>query len=132
MTSPLSPCPSRTSKTSIKLNCDILNSPLWCERDARDLLLTALLMAKPRKLTQPTPAIKVRSLEGNGFTVPPGRYGFVEAAGIGLIHRACVEQKPGLEALERLTAPDPDTLRHPHEGRRLARISGGFIILNSL
>lgn len=114
----------------VKLDCGILNSTIWYDKPARDVFITALLMATPREFDEPAPAIKIRSLDRDGWDVPPGWYGFVPAAGIGIVHRAGVEQEAGLEALERLSSPEPDSRSKDFEGRRLARINGGFVVLN--
>src|SRR6185295_15017926 len=62
--------------------------------------------------------------------VPPGWYGFVPAAGIGIIERAKMEREVGLLALERLGLPEFDSRTPDFEGRRLVRVDGGFIVLN--
>lgn len=115
----------------VKLDCGILNSTLWVERDPRDLFITSLLMATPCELTEPTEAIKVRTLEPAGFTVPPGWYGFVPAAGQGIVRMAMISDKEeGLTALEALCSPDDESRSNDFEGRRMARIDGGYVILN--
>ncbi len=114
----------------VKLDCGILNSTLWFEREARELFITALLMAEPIETTEPTPQIAIGSLEYTGWYVPPGWYGFVPAASVGIIHRAKVPEAEGMEAMKRLGEPE-DTSRSPDfEGRRLVRVDGGFIVLN--
>ncbi|KKK80728.1 hypothetical protein LCGC14_2820600, partial [marine sediment metagenome] len=90
----------------------------------------SLLMALPVELETSRSQIAIRSLELTGWDVPPGWYGFVSAAGVGIIARAGVDQDVGLKALERLGAPEPDSRSPEHEGRRLIRVDGGFIILN--
>ena len=71
----------------VKLDCGILDSTIWLDRAARELFITALLMAEPFELREPAKQIKVRSLDETGFVVPVGWYGFVAAAGSGIIHR---------------------------------------------
>jgi len=114
----------------VKLDCGILNSTLWFERDCREVFITALLMAEPRELTEPSAQIEVDSLEPTGWQVPPGWYGFVEAAGIGIIHRARVDETLGREALRRLGSPEVSSRSPEFDGRRLVRVDGGYIILN--
>src|SRR3990167_930952 len=41
----------------VKLDCGILDSTLWFDRDARDVFLTALLMAVPYEVRESTPTI---------------------------------------------------------------------------
>jgi hypothetical protein len=77
-----------------KIDVEILTSSVWVDRDIRDVFLTALLMAKPYELTEPTPQIHLNRLEPAGFTVPPGWYGFVAAASSGIINRALVSSVP--------------------------------------
>jgi hypothetical protein len=114
----------------VKLDCGILDSTLWADRDAKDLFITALLMAAPHELVEPMEQIRVRSLEKTGFVIPPGWYGMVRAAGQGIVRRHGMEMEAGLAALERLGAPEPDSRTPDFEGRRLARVDGGYIVLN--
>lgn len=114
----------------VKLDCGILNSTLWVDRDAREVFITALLMAEPFQLEQPTAQLNVRNLDEAGWEAPPGWYGMVQAAGIGIIHRSGIEQERGLAALERLGCPEPDSRSREYEGRRLVRVDGGYLVLN--
>lgn len=114
----------------VKLDCGILNSTLWVEREPRDVFITALLMAVPFEVTQPTPQFRVNSIEPTGFVVPPGWYGFVEAAGPGIVRRAIADPVLGMQALEKLGEPDLESRSADFDGRRLVRVDGGYIILN--
>lgn len=114
----------------VKLDTKILVSTLWMDPTACKVFITALLMAEPREITEPTRAMQVADLADNGFVIPPGWYGFVPAAGSGIVRLSLVEQSLGMEALERLTAPDNESRTPDHEGRRMARIAGGYLILN--
>jgi hypothetical protein len=114
----------------VKLDCGILNSTLWLEREMREVFLTSLLMAEPAELKEDTPQIAVNSLENTGWMVPAGWYGFVPAAGVGIIHRAQVPKDLGLVALTRLGEPEESSRTQDFDGRRLVRIDGGYIVLN--
>lgn len=114
----------------VKLDCGMLNSTIWFDRVAREVFITALLMAEPIELTESTNQIEVNSLKETDFVIPPGWYGFVPAAGPGITHRAGVEQTPGLAALERLGAPEPESRTPDFGGRRLVRVDGGYLVLN--
>lgn len=114
----------------VKLDTDILDSTLWIDRDAREIFITALLLAVPFEVRESMPQYEVRSLAATAFIVPPGWYGFVRAAGVGIIRRALLEQESGLGALERLGAPDEESRSQSWEGRRLVRVNGGYIVLN--
>ena len=114
----------------VKLDCGILNSTLWFEREAREVFLTALLMAEPFETHTPLPQIAIDSLELTGWSVPPGWYGFVPAASVGIIHRAKVSEAAGLQALQRLGSPEDTSRSKDFDGRRLVRVDGGFIVLN--
>ncbi len=114
----------------VKLDTGILESTLWIDRSARDVFITALLMAEPREITHPTPQLKVRNLEETGFLVEPGWYGFVAAAGVGIIRRSLVDTEEGYKALEVLGAPEPESRSQDFSGRRMVRVDGGYIILN--
>ena len=72
----------------VKLDCGILNSTLWFDRTARELFITALLMAEPFETVEPIPQIAINSMALTGWSVPPGWYGFIQSASIGIIHRA--------------------------------------------
>lgn len=114
----------------VKLDCGILDSTLWTDRDAREVFITALLMAVPAEFTEPVPQIRVTSLELTGWKAPPGWYGFVEAAGVGIVGRAMIDRATGLNALERLGDPDLESRSQAFEGRRLIRVNGGYLVLN--
>lgn len=114
----------------VKLDCGILHSTLWHQPAARSVFVTALLMAKPHKLAEDTPQLEVRSLTPTGWVIPAGWYGLIEASGIGIVHQAVVEAEAGLAALEQMSSPEPESRSQDFDGRRLARISGGYIVLN--
>lgn len=114
----------------VKLDCGILDSTLWLEREAREVFITALLMAEPLELTEETPEIATASLEQTGWSVPRGWYGFVPAASVGILHRAGVPSEQGIAALARLAEPEQLSRSADFAGRRMVRINGGFIILN--
>ena len=114
----------------VKLDTAILESTLWVDRAARDIFITALLMAEPREVTKPMPQYFVDRIEQTGFSVPPGWYGFVAAAGVGIARRAFVEQDEGMRALDTLGSTDPHSRSPEFGGRRLVRVDGGFIVLN--
>jgi len=114
----------------VKLDTGILDSTLWYDREAREVFITALLMATPHELTEPAPQIEIRTLDLTGWSVPPGWYGIVNAASVGIIRRAGLDESVGIAALERLASPEGSSRSSDFDGRRLARIDGGFIILN--
>lgn len=114
----------------VKLDCGILNSTLWIERECREIFITALLMAEPHELLIPQPQIEIGSCSPSGWDVPAGWYGRVDAAGPGIVRRALVPEEAGMQALVRLGSPDPESRSADFDGRRLVRIDGGFIVLN--
>ena len=114
----------------VKLDTRILDSSLWIDRGCKDIFITSLLLAEPKEFTEPQQQIAVRSITYTGFIVPPGWYGFVAAAAPGIIRRALMETKEGMDALEALGNPDPESRSSDFEGRRLVRIDGGYIVLN--
>ena len=114
----------------VKLDCGILNSTIWDDRDARDVFITALLMAEPYELQKPMAQIEVDSMEPTGWEVPIGWYGFVRAAGAGIVRQALVPRKVGVACLKRLGAPEAESRSKAHEGRRMVRVDGGYIVLN--
>jgi hypothetical protein len=115
----------------VKLDVKILKSSLWVEQNHRDVFITALCLAEPRELTEPMEQYEVDSLTKTGFVVPPGWYGFIEAAGSGIVRTSLVkDNQAGMEALRALGSPDPESRSPEFDGRRLVRVSGGFIVLN--
>ena len=115
----------------VKLDTEILNSSIWRDRVQRAIFITALLMARPVEIDEPLPQYEVRQLVKTGFVVPPGWYGLVGAAGIGIIRRALVEREEGLAALEQLGSEDPESNGSgDYEGRHIVRVDGGYIVLN--
>jgi hypothetical protein len=114
----------------VKLDCGILSSTLWVDRPGREVFITALLMAEPKEVIEPLPQIATDTLDYTGFVVPPGWYGWVDAAGVGIVGRAGVERDVGIESLKRLASPDPESRSKAFEGRRLVRVDGGYVVLN--
>lgn len=114
----------------VKLDQGILDSTLWINRNEREVFITALLMAQPYEAKEPMHQLEVDSLKPTGFVVPAGWYGFIGAAGPGIIRRASVEDGPGLEALRSLGSADAQSRSHDFEGRRLIRVDGGYLVLN--
>ena len=86
----------------VKLDCGILTSTLWMDQVAREVFITALLMAEPAEFDEPIPQIETNTLNFTGWAAPPGWYGFVPAAGVGIIRTAGVNIDAGKAALERL------------------------------
>lgn len=114
----------------VKFDTAILHSSLWPQKTERDLFITALLMAEPYEILDPTPQLRVRELKETGWKVPPGWYGIIKGAGSGIIHQAMVDRDCGLAALEALGNPDLESRSQDFSGRRLVRIDGGYIVLN--
>jgi hypothetical protein len=114
----------------VKLDCNILNSSLWIDRDAREIFITALLMAVPHSLDEETQEYGIGSNEPTGWMIPPGEYGFVAAASVGICRQACIEVDKGMAALIRLAQPEPDSRTPSFDGRRMVRVDGGFVVLN--
>lgn len=114
----------------VKLDVGILDSSLWWERVQREVFITALLMAQPYELEQPAPQLDVRTMVPTGFIAPPGWYGLIEAAGVGIVSRAGVGKEEGMVALEVLGGIDSESRSKDFEGRRLIRVDGGFLVLN--
>src|SRR5687768_12064759 len=114
----------------VKLDCDMITSSIWWEKPQRDLFITALLMAEPRELREPMRTVRVDSTEFDDWTVPAGWYGFVRAAGVGIMKFAGVSREDGMPALQALASPDPSSKSQAFEGRRMVRVDGGFVILN--
>jgi hypothetical protein len=114
----------------VKLDTGILNSTLWIERECREIFITALLMAEPREFSEPTAQIAIRTLDFTGFAAPPGWYGFVPAASVGIIRRAGLDREEGMDALIKLGDPEDGSRSKDFGGRRLIRIDGGFMVLN--
>ena len=114
----------------VKLDCGILNSTIWLDRTAREVFITSLLLAEPQEFDDPVPQIRVRNMELTGWAAPKGWYGFVPAAGVGILAIARVDTEDGLTALERMGEPEADSRSQEYEGRRMIRINGGYLILN--
>lgn len=111
----------------VKLDCAMLRSTTWFDLEARNVFITALLMAEPREFAEPVQQIAVDSLTPTGWEAPPDWYGFVAASGPGILDAA----KMGtVEVLRRLGEPDLESRNPAHEGRRMIRVHGGYLVLN--
>jgi len=115
----------------VKLDCGMLDSTTWFDKDARDLFITALLMATPKECLDPQPQLEVDSLDATGWVAPPGWYGHVDAASTGILNRCGMEMDgAAMAALARLGDPELASRSQKNEGRRMIRVDGGFLILN--
>lgn len=109
----------------------ILKSTLWEETDqARLVWLTALVLSRPHDLKASSAQLNIRAGGETGFVVPPGLYGFVEGSAAALVNMARVDMEAGLAGLERFGNPDPLSSSPEHDGRRMIKVRGGFLILN--
>ncbi len=114
----------------VKLDCGMLDSTIWFDRESREVFITALLMAEPREFDRQQPQFEVTSTEPTGWLVPTGWFGYVPASSEGIIHRCGIDKDIGMIALTKLGAPDPYSRTPDYEGRRLVRVAGGFVVLN--
>jgi hypothetical protein len=114
----------------VKLDCGILDSTLWVDREAREVFITGLLMAEPYELMKEEAQIEVGAIKETGFKVPLGWYGRVNGSGPGIVRRSGLEQEVGMAALVRLGEPDRESRSSEYEGRRMVRVDGGYLILN--
>lgn len=58
------------------------------------------------------------------------RDGIVEASVSGLAALSRVDKESAARAIQVLESPDPDSRSKEHEGRRIQRVDGGWLILN--
>jgi hypothetical protein len=120
----------------LKLDEGILTSTLWLDRIGRAIFIAAGLKARPCVFREPVPVYAASSTGDPIYTLPPGEYGFTECSGPGLVMLAGhnpadpADWAEGMEALRRLTEADPDSRNPILEGRRLARVNGGYVVLN--
>jgi hypothetical protein len=114
----------------VKLDCQLLHSTLWLDIDATRIFLTSLMMAEPREIKEPMAQLDVNTMQPTGWEVPSGWYGFVPAAGPGIVTASLLDMKVGMAALVRLGTPEPESRSPEFDGRRLVRVSGGFVVLN--
>jgi hypothetical protein len=88
-----------------KLWSDILDSSVWsADSDTRIIWITLLAMAD--------------------------QDGYVKAAAPAIAHRARIVTDVTVRALDFFQQPDPDSRTTKHEGRRLEKVPGGYLILN--
>jgi hypothetical protein len=89
----------------VKLFSDIIQSSIWAEGpDTCKLWITMLALARPN--------------------------GLVRATAPGLSNEARIPLERTKEILSLLESPDPDSRTPDHEGRRIERVDGGYMVLN--
>lgn len=90
-----------------KLFTKILDSSIWLEPTATRVVWLTLIAAMDED-------------------------GFAEFAAVGnLAHRARVGMKDAAKAVKCLEEPDKDSSDPDHEGRRIERVNGGWMVLNA-
>jgi hypothetical protein len=95
----------RMAETFVKLFASMLDSTVWLESaETRLVWVTMLAMAD--------------------------QDGYVGASVPGLANRARVSEEAAEAALERFLAPDPRSRSKEHEGRRIAVVDRGWVLLN--
>ena len=88
-----------------KVHSTILDSSLWEESaETRLVWITMLVMAGPG--------------------------GLVEATASAIARRARVSKESAISALDTLARPDPESRTSDHDGRRIEKVEGGWLILN--
>lgn len=88
-----------------KLDSSIMHSTIWQEpSDIRIVWITMLAMSDRR--------------------------GYVGASLPGLAHAARVPLESAAAAIDRFSSPDPDSRNPDHEGRRIEKTEGGWLVLN--
>ena len=115
---------------SARIDKNILQSSLWKDVTGSRIFLAAILLAEPYETFKPTKTLEPENLTEGDFILPPGKYGLIDAASTGLLNSAQVTDKLGYPALRRLASPDKHSRTSDFEGRRLVRVSGGFVLLN--
>lgn len=116
--------------TYVKIDQDILDSSVWPDRDRRSVWFTMLVMARPQLISEPQVALDIDTMKPTGWMVPPGRYGMVRAASDGIADRDKCSTDECLRQLRSLSQPDYQSRSPDFDGRRIARVSGGYIVLN--
>lgn len=89
----------------VKLYASIITSSIWLEDDATLRVWITMLTTADWE-------------------------GYVGASVGGLAHVARVSREACVHALEVLEAPDPDSRSEEHEGRRIKKVEGGWMVLN--
>lgn len=89
----------------VKLFGSILNSSVWQETHATRLVWITLLLLADED-------------------------GFVKSSVGGLAHQARVNRDEAEAALATFQSPDPDSQTSDHDGRRIERVEGGWMVLN--
>jgi hypothetical protein len=94
-----------TGDDFVKLYSSILTSSIWCEDDKTRILWITILLCTDKD-------------------------GFCQAAVPGLAAMARLSVQDTAEALAKLEGPDTYSRTQEHEGRRIEKVAGGWIVLN--
>ena len=116
----------------VKLDCEIRSSSLWmdCPPEARLVFITMLTMAEPFVLEEPAQQLPVDSLQPTGRMVPAGEYGMTRATSPAITRESNLPRADVESALRILESPDHKSRSQAFEGRRVARVDGGYLVLN--
>ena len=117
-----------------KIDENILRSTVWMDPDVCRVFITMLLLARPHESAEPLEVWELQEGEVKkaDYQIPPGSYGMVAASVPGIAQAAVMPLEKTLECLEKLSSADPfsKSLVDGFNGRRIARVDGGFLILN--
>lgn len=113
----------------VKIDANILRSSVWPDRDRRSVWFTMLVMALPESTDAPTQAYDVDTMQPT-WMVPAGNYGLVSAASEGIAREDGCSLDCCLTQLRSLAAPDMQSRSPDFDGRRVARVAGGYLVLN--
>lgn len=117
----------------VKLDESTLDSSVWASAEQAAIWVACLLMARPVTYQKPRRVFDLDTGADAGWDIPPGTYGLIEAASSGILNRARVQpdrRDVGMAALRSFCSPDPESKTRDHHGRRLARVDGGFLVIN--
>ena len=130
-------------KNTVRLTDKFLRSSFWLDKESRDMWimwLAAALAAKPYEVVgDGMEQLEVSSMKFTGWVVPAGRYGFASVAGpwlvcygLGVRREDTAGMEAGYKLLERLCSPNPGYGGEfvKYDGRRLARVDGGYLVLD--
>ena len=115
----------------IKLDVGTLDSSIWTDDLGFKMLMGVSMKAVPILFEAAVEVLDPMTMKPAGWSVPPGWYGFARVSGPWIARQCRMgSEEERTAAFVRLCSPEEESRSKEFEGRRIARVNGGYVVLN--